>query len=54
VNVGPLRSDQKFARDIQFKLEAGINPNNLRLVAFVQERNQGQVLGAAIQQVGGK
>jgi hypothetical protein len=54
VNVGSLRSDQKFARDIQFKLEAGINPNNLRLVAFVQEQNQGRVLGASIQPVGGK
>jgi hypothetical protein len=52
VNVGSLRSDQKFARDIQFKLDAGIDPGNLRLVAFVQERNQGQVLGAAIQPVG--
>jgi hypothetical protein len=54
VNVGSLRSDQKFARDIQFKLEAGIDPSNLRFVAFVQERNQGPVIGAAIQRVGGK
>jgi hypothetical protein len=55
--VGTLHRGQGFAQDVQIndvgtkdvqvKLETGVDASNLRLVAFVQEAHQGRVLGAA-------
>lgn len=45
--VGTLKKGKSFSQDIQMKLKSGADPNNLRLVAFVQESGPGKVLGAA-------
>jgi hypothetical protein len=47
--VGVIRAGQGFSQDIQLELKSGSNPDNLRLVAFVQEAHQGRVLGATAQ-----
>jgi len=46
--VGKLPKGKSFAQDVQLKLKPGTDPNNLRLVAFVQESGPGTVLGAAL------
>lgn len=49
--AGVVRPDQGFSQDIQLKLKSGLDPGNLRLVAFVQEAHQGRILGATAQPV---
>lgn len=49
--VGLLTRDKGLAQDVQVKFESGLEPHNLRLIAFVQESNQGKVLGATGQLV---
>ena len=46
--VGKLPKGKSFAQDVQFKLNPGTDPKNLRLVALVQESGPGKVLGAAL------
>jgi len=46
--VGKLDKNGQFSQDFQLKLKPGTNPNNIRLVAFVQEPGPGRVLGAAL------
>jgi hypothetical protein len=54
IKVGELRPGQSFAQDVQLKVGARADPRNLRLVVFLQESNQGRVLGAAMQSVSPK
>jgi len=49
--VGVVQSMQGFSRDVELKVKAGLDPANLRLVAFVQEARQGRILGATAQPV---
>lgn len=46
--VGSIRKNQAFAQDVHLKLPSSTLPNNLRIVAFVQQ-GQGKVLGATMQ-----
>lgn len=45
--VGKLAKGKAFSQDVQLKLAPGIDPKNVRVVAFVQESGPGSVLGAA-------
>ena len=47
--VGSVDKGKNFAQDVRIKLDPKTDHTNLRLIAFVQERGQGKVLGAALQ-----
>lgn len=47
--VGTLRSGQSFGKDVRIKLQPGMSPQNVRLVAFIQEPGAGRVFGATMQ-----
>ena len=48
--VGEFRAGEKFSKDVEFKIDSA-SAGNLRLVAFVQERGMGHVLGAVEEHV---
>jgi hypothetical protein len=48
VKVGKLKKGENFGQDVQLKLKPGTDPNNVRLIAFVQEPGPGRLLGAAL------
>jgi hypothetical protein len=54
VKVGTAKRGQRFAQDVQIKLEPGLARDNLRVIAFVQEVPQGKVLGATVEMVPAK
>ena len=49
IRIGKLEKQKSFSKDIQIKLKPGIEPTNIRVIAFVQEPGPGKVLGAALQ-----
>lgn len=44
--VGKLDKGKPFSQDITLKLKPDTDPKNLRIIAFIQESNEGKVLGA--------
>ena len=48
--LGRIRPGAPFLKDLPIDLANNATANHLRLIAFVQERSQGRVLGAAMQQ----
>lgn len=46
--IGKLSKGKNFAEAVQLKLKPGTDPNNIRLVAFVQEPGPGRILGATL------
>jgi hypothetical protein len=44
--VGKLDKGKPFSQDVAFKLKPDTDPTNLRVIAFIQESNEGKVLGA--------
>lgn len=51
VRIGRLEKGKPFSHDFQTRLKPGVDPDNLRLIVFVQDPGPGQVLGAALRQV---
>jgi hypothetical protein len=49
--VGKLSKGKTFAQDLELKLKPGTDPQNLRLVVFVQVSGPGKLLGAAMTKV---
>ena len=47
--IGKLEKQKSFSKDIQIKLKPGIEPSNIRVIAFVQESGPGKIVGAALQ-----
>jgi hypothetical protein len=50
--IGSVKKGKSFAQDVSLKLEPRTDPGRVRVIAFVQESGQGQVLGATLQRVG--
>lgn len=48
VKIGKLDKGRSFAQDVQVELKPGIDPNVLRVIAFVQTPGPGKLLGAAL------
>ncbi len=49
--VGNLKKDKEFARDVEIKIPRDADPGNLRVVAFIQQSNgntPGKVVGSAL------
>src|SRR5580698_2551150 len=51
--IGTATPGQTFARDLQIKLEPRLTPDNLRVVAFIQEVHQGKILVSTVEMVPG-
>jgi hypothetical protein len=49
--VGSLESGKNFSQDVSVTLDSRTDLANLRVIAFVQQAGQRQVLGAALQRV---
>lgn len=47
--VGRIERGKSFAQSFEMKLKPGVDPANIRIIAFVQEPGPGKVLGAALQ-----
>ena len=45
--IGTVKQGQALSQEVQVKVGPGEDSDNLRLIAFVQESQQGRVLGAA-------
>ena len=49
--IGSLETGKGFSQDIRVKLDSKTDLTNLRVVAFIQQGGQRQVLGAALERV---
>jgi len=49
--IGSLDAGKNFAQDVRVKLDARTDLTNLRVIAFVQEAGQRQVLGATLEKI---
>ena len=47
--IGSIETGTSFSQDVHVKLDSKTNPGNLRVIAFIQQSGQRQVLGAAQQ-----
>jgi hypothetical protein len=47
--IGSLEAGKSFSQDVHVKLDARTDPANLRVIAFIQQPGQRQVLGVVLQ-----
>jgi hypothetical protein len=52
IRIGKLEKGKSFNQDLQINLKPGLDPQNVRLVVFVQQADYGYVLGSALQKSG--
>ena len=50
--VGTLANGKSFASDVEVKLEPGTEGSTLRVIAFLQQRGPGKIVGAAEEMLG--
>ena len=48
--IGSIEAGKTFSQDVHLKLDPRADPSNLRVIAFIQQPGQRQVLGATQQQ----
>lgn len=48
--IGSIEAGKTFSQDVHLKLDSRTDPSNFRVIAFIQQPGQRQVLGAAQQQ----
>ena len=51
IKVGSIEAGKSFSQDVHLKLDSRTDPANLRIIAFIQQPGQRQVLGATQQKV---
>jgi hypothetical protein len=49
--VGKTEAGHPFSQDVSVKLDPGVDPASLRVIAFVQEPGPGRILGATLQKL---
>jgi hypothetical protein len=49
--IGSIESGKTFSQDVHMKLDSRTDPANLRVIAFIQQQGQRQVIGAAQQMI---
>ena len=47
--IGSIETGTSFSQDVHVKLDSKTNPGNLRVIAFIQQPGQKQILGVAQQ-----
>jgi hypothetical protein len=51
VNAGSISKGHSSSQDVSAKIESGVDPSQLRVIAFLQESGQGRILGATVVQL---
>jgi hypothetical protein len=51
IKVGRIEAGKSFSQDVHLKLDSRADSANLRIIAFIQQPGQRQVMGAAQQWV---
>lgn len=51
VKLGKVEAGKNFSRDVDLGLDSGADPANLRIIAFLQDRGSGRIVGAAMKKV---
>jgi hypothetical protein len=46
--IGKLKAGERFARDIDLKIDSNIDPNNLRVIAFLQDPDSWRIYGVGM------